>query len=188
MTYELTRALSENLKFRVDKLLLSELKKAGVPLVLATDAGTGGMGLVPGFSIHDELRILTENEFTPYEAIVTGTVTASKIIEAMIGKNDFGTIEISKRADLILLEKNPLENIENIKKPLGVMASGRWYDQKTLQKMISPGMPTIGEIRHVYTPRTGHKTQIEILVGKDFSGRLPKDIIKIKEKGYFKRW
>ena len=101
----------------------------------------------------------------------------------MIGKDDFGTIEISKRADLILLKKNPLENVENIKNPLGVMASGRWYDQKTLQKMISPGIPTIGEIRHVHTPDTGHETQIEILVGKDFSGRLPNDIIKIVVTG-----
>ena len=170
-------------KSRVDKLLLLELKKAGVPLLLATDAGTGGMGLVPGFSIHDELQILTENGFTPYEAIVTGTVNASKIVEAMIGKDDFGTIEIGKRADLVFLKKNPLETVENIKNPLGVMASGRWYDQKTLEKMLSPGIPITGEIRHVHTPDTGHKTQIEILVGKNFSGILPKDIIKIVVTG-----
>jgi adenine deaminase len=88
-------------------------------------------------------------------------------------KDDFGIIDIGKRADLILLKKNPLENVENIRNPLGVMASGRWYDQKTLQKMLSPGIPTIGEIRYVNRSDTGQKTQIEILVGKDFSGRLP---------------
>ena len=170
-------------KFRADKLLLRELKKAGVPLLLATDAGTGGMGLVPGFSIHNELQILTENGFTPYEAIVAGTVNASKIVEKMIGKDDFGTIEIGKRADLIFLKKNPLENVKNIKNPLGVMVSGRWYDQRTLQKMISPGIPIIGEIRHVYTPDTGPKTQIEIIVGKGFSDRLPNDITKIVVTG-----
>ena len=170
-------------KFRIDKLLLMALKKAGVPLLLATDAGTSGMGLVPGFSIHDELRILTENGLSPYEAIVAGTVNASKIVEIMTGKDDFGTIEIGKRADMIFLKKNPLKNVENIRNPLGVMASGRWYDQKTLQNMLSPGIPTIGEIRHVNRPDTVQKTQIEILVGKDFSGKLPNDITKIVVTG-----
>jgi hypothetical protein len=170
-------------KFRGDKLLLLELKKAGIPILLATDAGTGQMGLVPGFSIHDELRILTENGFTPYEAIVTGTVNASKIVQAMTGIDDFGTIEVGKRADLILLKNNPLDTVENIKNPLDVMTSGRWYDQRTLEKMISPGIPIIGEIRHIHTPDTGSKTQIEILVGKAFSGRLPNDIIKIVVTG-----
>jgi len=48
---------------------------------------------------------LTENGFSPYEAIVTGTVNASKIIEKLTGKNDFGSIEVGKKADLLLLKK-----------------------------------------------------------------------------------
>ena len=52
------------------------LHRAGVPLILGTDAGTGLLGLVPGFALHDELRILTENGLTPYEAIAAGTVNA----------------------------------------------------------------------------------------------------------------
>ena len=170
-------------KFRLDTLLLVELKKAGVPLLLATDAGTGGMGLVPGFSIHNELRILIENGFTPYEAIATGTINATKTVAEMTGKDDFGTIEIGKRADLILLLKNPLENVKHIKNPLGVMASGRWYDQKALRDLISAGIPVIGEIRHVKKTRAGSVTQIEILVGKNFRGRLPNDIIEIVVTG-----
>jgi imidazolonepropionase-like amidohydrolase len=124
-------------KRRVDRILLKYLKKAGVLLVLGTDAGTGWMGLVPGFSIHDELRILTENGFTPYEAIKTGTVNAALVVEKMNGKGDFGTIEIDKRADLILVKNNPLKDIANIKKIIGVMADGRWYSKTTLQQMIA---------------------------------------------------
>ncbi len=172
-----------NFKCRVDKLILSELKKAGVQLVLGTDAGTGGMGIVPGFSIHDELRILTDNGFTPYEAIATGTVNASKTVKAMTGKDDFGTLEIGKKADLILLKKNPLEAVENIKAPLGMMAAGRWYDKKSLQKMILPGIPILGEIRHIHSPGAGSRTQIEIIVGKGFPKRLPDDITKIVVTG-----
>ena len=105
-------------------LWLRELKEAGVFLVLGTDSGFG-MGIVPGFSIHDELLALTKKGFTPYEAIGTGTVNASKVVEAMIGVDDFGTIEVGKRADLILVRGNPLEDVANIRNPLGVMAAGR---------------------------------------------------------------
>jgi imidazolonepropionase-like amidohydrolase len=123
-------------KRRVDVMLLRYLKEAGVLIVLGTDAGTGGMGLVPGFSIHEELRILTENGFTPYEAIKTGTVNAARVVEQMNGDGDFGTVEVGKRADLILLKGNPLEEIANIKNILGVMASGRWYEKTELEEMI----------------------------------------------------
>lgn len=123
-------------KYGFDKMLLDELHRAGVRLLLSTDAGTATMGIVPGFSIHDELRILVENGFTPYEAIASGTINASKVVEAMMGKDDFGTIEVGKRADLILVNGNPLEDVTNIKNPLGVMAAGRWYSRQTLEEMV----------------------------------------------------
>jgi len=75
-------------KYDLDKTLLAELHRAGISIILGTDAGTGGMGIVPGFSVHDELRILTENGFSAYEAIATGTVNASKVVAAMTGHND----------------------------------------------------------------------------------------------------
>ena len=124
------------LKYKLDKKLMAALKEINIPLLLSTDAGTGGMGIVPGFSIHDELRILVENGFTPYEAIAAGTVVASKIVKRMNGKDDFGTIAPGKRADLILLQQNPLEDVANARKISGVMAAGRWYDQKAIAEML----------------------------------------------------
>jgi len=124
-------------KNNMERILAKELKRAGVTLVLGTDSGTGGMGIVPGFSIHDELRILTEVGFTPYEAIKTGTVNAAKVVEKMTGRGDFGTIEAGKRADLIMVRDNPLANVSNIKNPLGVMAAGRWYSEEKLKNMIA---------------------------------------------------
>ena len=123
-------------KYALDKKLLSCLKKAGVDLLLSTDAGTGWMGIVPGFSLHDELEILVENGFTPYEAIAAGTVIASKIVKRMTGRDDFGTIVPGKRADLILVKQNPLEDVTNARKINGVMAAGRWYNQKAIMEML----------------------------------------------------
>jgi imidazolonepropionase-like amidohydrolase len=75
--------------------------------------------------------------FTPYEAIATGTTNASKVVAVMTGEDDFGTIGVGKRADLILLKGNPLEDVNNIQGILGVMAAGKWYGKAELQKMIA---------------------------------------------------
>jgi len=123
-------------KYDIDRWTLGGLHDAGILLLLGTDAGTGGMGIVPGYSIHDELRILVENGFSPYEAIATGTVNAAVVIERMTGEGDFGTIEVGKKADLILVRGNPLADVGNIKETLGVMAAGRWYSGESLSKLI----------------------------------------------------
>lgn len=123
-------------KYILDKKLLVALKAIKIPLLLSTDAGTGTMGAVPGFSLHDELRILVESGFTPYEALAAGTVVASKIVQRINGQDEFGTIVPGKRADLLLLAQNPLDDISNARKILGVMAAGRWYDQESIADML----------------------------------------------------
>ena len=128
-------------KYGIDRWILKGLHDAGVLLLLGTDSGTGGMGIVPGYSIHDELRILIENGFSPYEALSTGTVNAAIVVERMNGDGDFGTIEVGNRADLILVRDNPLEDITTIKEPLGVMAAGRWYSGESLAELISMPPP-----------------------------------------------
>ena len=134
-------------KYSIDKRFLKELKKNHVVLLLATDAGSGGMGLVPGFSIHDELRILVENGFTPYEAIATGTKNIAPVIRKMTGQATLGTIEVGHRADLLLVEQNPLEDVSHIRKLRGVMAAGRWYDKQSLQQMTAIDPPAVAPSR-----------------------------------------
>jgi imidazolonepropionase-like amidohydrolase len=125
-------------KYVIDRWILKGLHAAGTLLLLGTDSGTGGMGIIPGYSIHDELHLLVENGFTPYEALATGTVNAGIVIERMTGEGSFGTIEIGKRADLILIADNPLRDISTLRTPLGVMAAGRWYAGDTLAEWIDP--------------------------------------------------
>ncbi|MEN8243744.1 MAG: amidohydrolase family protein [Thermodesulfobacteriota bacterium] len=124
-------------KHKLDLLILSYLKASNVFLVLGTDSGTGGMGIVPGYSVHEELRILVENGYTPFEALKTGTVNAGLVVEKMNGQGNFGTIDIGNRADLILVENNPLEDVANVRSIMGVMAAGRWYGKTALDDMIN---------------------------------------------------
>jgi imidazolonepropionase-like amidohydrolase len=174
-------------KYQLDKTLLVELHRAGIPLVLGTDAGTGAMGIVPGFSIHDELRILVENGFTPYEAILAGTVNASKVVAAMTGRNDFGTIEVGKRADFILVNKNPLEDIAHIRDKRGVMAGGEWYEPAYLQAIASPalipGIPFAAIIKNVHEPDNTFRTYVELVMLDKSKGILPDDIETITVTG-----
>lgn len=174
-------------KYALDKILLKELHKAGVLLVSGTDAGTGAMGLIPGFSIHEELRILAGNGFSPYEAIRTATANASRVVAAMTGRDDFGTIEIGKRADLILLEKNPLADVSHLKNLLGVMAAGRWFDKNDIRKMIDPALlPTIPVIAGVVNVRNADDefiTVMDVIIGQSFDGTLPVDIDAITVTG-----
>lgn len=121
----------------LDAFLLQELHKAGIRLVSGTDAGSSSIGVVEGFATHDDLQILVEHGFTPYEALQTATVNAAYAIEKMTGDGDFGTIEVGKQADLVLVGGNPLQEIRNTRDIRGVMARGNWLPKGELEEMIA---------------------------------------------------
>jgi len=123
-------------KYLFDRWILQGLHTGDVLLLLGTDSGTGGMGIIPGYSIHDELQILVENGFSPCEALKTGTVNAAIVVERMTGDGNFGSIEVGKRADLILIASNPLEDLDTLRHPLGVVTAGKWYSADMLSKLI----------------------------------------------------
>lgn len=124
-------------KTDLDIFLLQELHKSGVNFVSGTDAGSSSIGVVEGFATHDDLRLLVQHGFTPYEALLTATVNAARVVEEMGGEGNFGTIEVGKQADLVLVSDNPLEDISNTEKILGVMVRGQWFSQDKLEEMIA---------------------------------------------------
>ena len=115
--------------------LIYECQKNGVGLLLGSDAPQ--VFDVPGFSIHHELKYMVDAGLTPYQALLTGTVNPAKYFD----RDDMGMIRTGYVSDLVLLEANPLENIENTKKIAGVMIGNSWFakdliaaDLKQLQK------------------------------------------------------
>ena len=112
--------------------LLSEMNKSGVKILMGTDAPQ--LYSVPGFSIHREFVKMSAAGMSPYEILVTGT---KNVGEYFSSKDNFGTIEVGKRADLILLDNNPLDNISNLKNNSGVMVSGRWLSKDFISERLS---------------------------------------------------
>jgi len=88
---------------------------------------------VPGFSAHRELQSLVRAGLTPYQALRTGTIRVAEYF----GREDTGTIAPGKRADLILLEANPLETISHSSRIAGVMLGGRWMPKAELDKRLN---------------------------------------------------
>jgi len=79
---------------------------------------------VPGYSIDREMEIYVKAGFTPMEAIQAATLVPAR---AMGMEKESGTLEAGKRADVILVDGNPLDNISDIRKVTAVFSGGRMF-------------------------------------------------------------
>ena len=111
--------------------MMRVLHEHDAKFILGTD--TDNPYLVSGTSLLDELDYLVEAGFTPYEAIAAGTRNAADALERF---DEFGTVTAGKRADLILLAANPLDDVRNVRQQAGVMVRGQWFAQADLQLML----------------------------------------------------
>lgn len=109
------------------RVLVGALHDAYVPILLGTDSGIDVVD--PGTSLHEELLELTAAGLTPYEALAAGTVVAAEFLGE---QDEFGAVREGLRADLLLLERNPLEDVTAAATPVGVMLNGDWYSAAEL--------------------------------------------------------
>lgn len=111
--------------------ILEALHDGGVRILMGTDAPQ--QFSVPGFSLHREIRRMTQAGMSPYEVLVTGT---RNVGEYFANEDDFGTVAPGKRADLVLLGANPLEDIGNVDSIEGVMVAGRWLPRAEIDRRL----------------------------------------------------
>jgi imidazolonepropionase-like amidohydrolase len=114
--------------------MIQRLHAAGVPILTGTDTGVEG-GLPS--HIHRELELLVKAGLSPYEALTAGTKNASLSVARMGVDDGFGVVGAGQRADLILLESNPLDDVAATRRRLGVMSHGRWYTQAELDTLVA---------------------------------------------------
>jgi imidazolonepropionase-like amidohydrolase len=112
--------------------LVKALHDNGARLLVGTD--TPNPFVIPGFSMLEEMQMFVRAGLTPYQAIKAGTRDAAEFLGA---SGEFGTVSVGKRADLILVEGNPLENLANLERRAGVMVRGRWMTTDDLQEQLN---------------------------------------------------
>lgn len=107
--------------------IVGALHRAGIPIVAGTDQA------VPGHSLHRELELYVQAGFTPMEAIQAATMVPARVMGI---DKDTGTIEKGKRADLILIQGNPLEDIRNTRNVEYVVTDGTMYHTAELWQSV----------------------------------------------------
>ena len=113
--------------FQKEVEVVGALHRAGVPMVAGTDQ------TVPGHSLHREIELYVQAGFTPMEAIQAATLVPA---QAMGLSREVGTVEAGKRADLIILRGNPLDDIHNTRKVEYVITNGKMYHTAELWQSV----------------------------------------------------
>jgi imidazolonepropionase-like amidohydrolase len=106
---------------------IGALHRAGITIIAGTDQA------VPGHSLHREIELYVKAGFTPMEAIQAATIVPARVMNL---DKEVGTVEVGKRADLILVDGNPLESISNLRNVRWVVAAGRLYKTSDLWQSV----------------------------------------------------
>jgi len=127
--------------------------EAGARILLGTDMGNPFV--IAGFAVHEELRNLVASGLSTYEALRAGTSGAAEFMRA---GEEWGTVAKGRRADLLLLEANPLEDVANAARRVGVMIRGAWCTEDELRSRLEElatanGLGKADAANHEGTPK-----------------------------------
>lgn len=117
--------------FDAELKMVGLMHKAKVPILAGTDAPNPYC--FPGSGLHDELELLVKAGLSPMEALQAATRNAAVFLGR---EQEFGTVEVGKAADLVILDADPLEKIANVRKVGGVVAGGKYLPREELKKLL----------------------------------------------------
>jgi imidazolonepropionase-like amidohydrolase len=112
--------------------VVREMKAVGVPIMAGTDSAAPNV--FPGFSLHEDLLYLVQAGLTPAQALQAATVKPAEFLGRTAEQ---GTITVGKRADLVLLDANPLDDIRNTQKIRAVVVNGKFLDRRELDALLA---------------------------------------------------
>ena len=118
--------------YKLNFEIVRNLHRAGARILAGTDVMNPFA--FPGFSLHDELALLVEAGLSPADALRAATLNPALFLEAT---ELHGTVAAGKRADLVLLDANPLDDIRNTQKIRAVVVNGRYLDRASLDAMLA---------------------------------------------------
>src|SRR5437763_592749 len=107
------------------------MHQAGVKFLAGTDVSNWNF-MVPGFSLHDELARFVEVGLSPLEALQTATINPV----TYLGADDAGVIAAGKRADFLVLDADPLQDISNTRRIAAVALGGEVITRQTLDGLL----------------------------------------------------
>jgi imidazolonepropionase-like amidohydrolase len=120
---------------KVSAVELANLRKvwdAGIPVVMGTDAGN--IGTLHGPSVFREMQLMTEAGLTPLQVLRSATVNGAK---AMRMERDAGTLAPGKLADLVILDADPLADVQNLSRVHRVIKDGQVFVPEELMRSLS---------------------------------------------------
>lgn len=121
---------------------LAQAHDAGVKILIGTD--TGDSYVFPGFDVHDEMAEYVKAGIAPQDVLRMATIDAAKFSRAA---TKFGSVEVGKEADMMLLAANPYDDIRNTQKIDGVFYNGQYFDRNALDKLLDFAEQQAGSIR-----------------------------------------
>ena len=115
---------------------LKALVDADAPLLMGTDSPQ--LFMVPGFALHRELAIIASLGVSPFRLYESGSKNVARYVADKLKQDGrFGTVTVGNRADLVLLDANPLQTVENLKRRAGVMVRGRWVSSQEIDRGLA---------------------------------------------------